>query len=397
MVGVTKMKINKNVNAMNLSPVRKVLDLARKLESNGQQVVHFEIGEPDFNTPNAIKETTIKAIQDNHTHYGPNRGVPQLRGAISTILKERSLKYNPDEEIIVTLGAAEALVISLGAYINDGDEVIVFTPAFMNYKNLINFYGGVYVPIPLKEENGFQLDSKLIEDKITKRTKIIIINNPHNPTGTVFTESSIRELARIAKEHNLLVISDEIYDEITYMDKQCIAIGSIGDMKNRTITINGFSKSHAMTGWRIGYLATDKSLILPILKIHQYVNTCAPTFIQIGLAKGLLEPSCRQEVKAMVSTFEARRSLILGMLSKIPKISFSRPDGAFYLFINVSKTGLSGDVFAARLLEEKGVAVVPGSGFSETFSEYIRISYATNDSDIKLGISLFAEFVRELT
>jgi len=388
------MNINPRIEAMALSPVRKVLDRARQLEQAGRRIVHFEIGEPDFDTPEVIKEATKKALDDNLTHYGPNRGLIELRTVISQILeKENNLTYDPVEEIIVTVGAAEALVATLGSYITEGDEVIIFTPAFMNYRNIIAMFGGTCVGIPLEESEGFQLNLQRVQSAITPRTSIIIVNNPHNPTGTLFSSESLAGIAAIAKQNDLLVISDEIYQRITYDGEHCTSIGSMGGMKQRTVTINGFSKSHAMTGWRLGYLAAPKELIIPMLKIHQYVNTCAPTFMQRGLSEGLRDPSCDMVVARMVEMFAARRKLLVKQLGTIPGLQFSVPKGAFYLFLNVSGTGVNGTEFASRLLEDKGVALVPGEGFDKHFVNYVRISYATGVEEIERGVRLIREFV----
>lgn len=391
------MKINARVEEMTLSPVRKVLDRARQLEREGKDIVHFEIGEPDFDTPEPIKQATKDAIDANLTHYGPNRGLLSLRTTISrTLLLENNLSYDPETEIIVTLGAAEALLAAMFSYISEGDEVIIFTPAFMNYRNLISMAGGKAVAIPLEESEDFQLNPDRLRAAITDKTSMIIVNNPHNPTGTVFSKSNIEAVATIAKEHDLLVLSDEIYQRITYDGEKCTSIGSLEGMKRLTITINGFSKSHAMTGWRLGYVAAHKDLILPLLKIHQYVNTCAPTFLQQGLSDALKNSLCDEAVTLMVERFSSRRKLLVQALKAVPGIRFVLPYGAFYLFMNVSGTGLDGTLFASRLLEETGVAVVPGEGFDHQFTNYVRISYATSEEEIVRGVKRIGEFVKRL-
>ena len=383
---------------MDFSPVRKVLDKAKELEQAGQRIVHFEIGEPDFNTPEDIVEATKDALMKNLTHYGPNRGLLALREVISRNLKKESnLEYDPEEEIIVTVGAAESILDVIVSYIDEGDEVIVFTPAFMNYKNLIAMVGGKIVTIPLKEQDGFQINSYDVKRAITKKTRMIIVNNPHNPTGVVFTEEILQEIAGIAIENNLLVLSDEIYGHIVYDGVKSISMASFDGMKERTITINGFSKSHAMTGWRLGYLAADKKLIPPLLKLHQYVTTCAPTFIQSGVAQAIEKETCIKDVDNMVNIFAARRRLLLDSLKKINGITFVEPKGAFYVFVNVSKTGLKASAFSTMLLEKKGVAVVPGEGFDKAFVDYVRISYAVADSEIKEGTKRISDFLEDIT
>ncbi len=387
----------RRVECMDFSPVRKVLDRAKELERTGRSIVHFEIGEPDFNTPGDIINATITAMKNNMTHYGPNRGLPVLRKAICKKLAEdNQLDYDPDEEIIVTVGAAEAVLNTILAFIDEEDEVIVFTPAFMNYRNLIKMAGGKVVPIPLREENGFQINASEVRAAITPKTRMILVNNPHNPTGTVFSEDVLREIANIAVENDLLVLSDEIYERIVYDGAKSVSMASFDGMKKRTITINGFSKSHAMTGWRLGYLAADKKLIPPILKLHQYVTTCAPTFLQSGVADAMETEKCKQDIELMVKTFASRRRLLLDGLSGIDGLTITEPKGAFYVFVNVSGTGLNGEEFATRLLENNGVALVPGVGFDSTFVDYVRISYATSESQIQEGLKRMKEFVENL-
>jgi len=383
------------LDKMTFSPVRKVLERARELENMGRSIVHFEIGEPDFDTPKVIAEATIDALKKNLTHYGPNRGRMDLRKVICKKLKEENgLSYDADEEIIITVGAAEAILDTVLAFVNEGDEVIVFTPAFMNYENLVHLADAKAVTVPLLEKNGFQIDPDAVRAVITNKTQMIIVNNPHNPTGTVFNKEILKEIAEIAMENNLLVLSDEIYEQIIYDGAKCYSMAAFDGMKERTITVNGFSKTYAMTGWRLGYLATDRRLIPPILKLHQYVTTCAPTFLQAGVAATMEKEECRQNINNMISTFAARRRLLLNGLKKIEGITFVEPKGAFYAFINVSRTGLKAGEFAAELLEKKGVALVAGEGFGKDLDDYVRISYAVSESEIQEGLIRIGELVR---
>lgn len=379
------------------SPVRKVLERAKEIEKQGHEMVYFQIGEPDFNTPAEIKRATIEAINNNMTHYAPNRGVLSLRQAICTQLKDLGgLEYDAEKEIIVTAGGAEAINVTLLSLINPDDEVIIFTPAFMNYKNVINMAGGKVIAIPLKKENGFQIDIDDVKAKITSRTKMVIINNPCNPTGIVFKEEILQELAQIVVENNLVAVSDEMYDQIVYDDEKCTSIAIFPGMKERTVIVNGFSKAYAMTGWRLGYVASDPRLITNILKVHQYETTCLPTFIQVGVAEGMLRESSLNAIEKMVGVFAKRRKLLLKGLEAIGKLSFIEPKGAFYVFVNVSATGQNGIEFASRLLEEKYVAVVPGAGFGEEAADYIRISFATAETQITEGLKRIREYVNEI-
>jgi len=375
-----------------------VLGRARELEAQGRRIVHFEIGEPDFDTPREIVDATVQALRDEKlTHYGPNMGYLPLRKAIAQkLLEENNIIVDPESEIMVTVGAAEAIIDIILAFINPGDEVIVFTPAYMNYANVVNLAGGTPVTIPLKEEKDFQIEASELKKAITSKTRMIIINNPGNPTGTVYDKEVLMEVSRIACEYDILVLSDEIYEGITYSGASFYSLAAFEGMKERTITVNGFSKAYAMTGWRLGYLVADSRLIPPILKLHQYITTCAPTFIQAGVAKAMLSKSCKDYIKKMVDAFERRRRVLIEAIEKIPGLSCAHPKGAFYAFVNMGSTGLNCEEFASRLLEEKGVALVPGTGFGWNFRNYVRISYATSESEIREGLKRIDEFVKRI-
>lgn len=389
---------SKRLKNVAFSPVREVSGRVRELESQGKDIVHFQIGEPDFDTPKEIIDSTIEALKvDKLTHYAPNRGYYGLRKSICDDLLERNnIKVDPDEEIIITVGAAEAIFDAIMGTINEGDEVIIFTPAFMNYKNVVNMAGGIPVNVPLREDNGFQVDIDDLKSKITAKTKMIILNNPNNPTGAVYEESIIREIGNIALKNDILIVTDEIYDEILYDNTKTFSLASLEEVKNNVITISGFSKAYAMTGWRVGYIVANKELISSILKVHQYVATCIPTFIQAGLAEGMLSEGCKNAKLSMVEVFDKRRNIVIDMLKDVESISFVIPNAAFYLFINVSKLGLSGQEFASRLLEEKGVAVVQGVAFGSEFTDYVRMSYATSEEEIIKGLTRIKEFCSEI-
>jgi len=382
------------LDAMAFSPVRKVLEKAQQMEKQGRSIIHFEIGEPDFDTPIEIIEAAKSGLDEKLTHYSPNRGIPALRKAIVQKLKdENELSYDPDTEILVTVGAAEAILDAILAYIDPGDEVIVFTPAYMNYYNMITLAGGTVVEIPLREENGFQVDPNELLNKITPRTKMLILNDPQNPSGTTYDAKVLEKIARVVVDYNLLVLSDEIYERITYNGVKHTSIATFPGMKERTLVINGFSKAYAMTGWRVGYVAAEASLILPILKIHQYNTTCLPVFIQKGLAEAMNSQSCKEQIAAMVDRFRNRREILLNKLRESSRLSIPEPRGAFYVFVNVSKTGMNGETFAEQLLQAQGVAVVPGGGFGKDFQNYVRISYATADENVAEGAARICAFV----
>jgi len=381
---------------MYFSPIRQVGEKAMAMAEKGFPVIKFQVGEPDFNTAETIKEATIQAIRDNNTHYAPNRGTLPLRKAIADKLKKISnLDYDPVSEILVTCGGAEVINAALLATLNPDDEAIVFTPAFMNYENLINMCGAKMVGIPLRKENKFQIDLKELESKVTDNTKLVIINNPCNPTGIVYEEAVLEGIAKLAVEHNFLVFSDEIYNEIIYDGVKCRSIATFPGMRDRTITMNGFSKAFAMTGWRVGYMAANSKLISNMLKVHQYATTCIPTFIQVGLAKAMNLPETTEGIEKMRQAFDKRRKFITSEIDRIGKLEYVMPQGAFYIFIDVSKTGMDGDTFCNRLLEEKYVACVPGSKLGDWCKDYIRISYATSEENLKEGFARIEAFLNE--
>jgi aspartate/methionine/tyrosine aminotransferase len=378
-----------------ISPIRTMLDKAKAMEDQGLPVVRLLAGEPDFPTPEDIKEGTVRAIRNNLTHYGSNRGQPRLRRAIARLLEKDGIHCDPETEILVTSSGAEAINNALLSFIDPGDEVILFTPAFVNYENLILLCGGTAEDIPLKIENGFQIDLKEVAARITEKTKMIVLNNPCNPTGAVYPRETLAGLAHLAIRHNLLVFTDEIYSRLTYGTDFC-AMASLPGMKERTITMNGFSKTYAMTGWRLGYLASDKRLVSHMVRAHQYATTCSPTFIQEGLADGIDTEDTNRAVEKMVAEFALRRELIMAGLDRIPKLRYAPPQGAFYVFVDVSKTGLNGDDFARRLLDEKYVATVPGAPLGKGCENFIRLSFATSQENIREGIKRLAEFVEGL-
>lgn len=263
----------------------------------------------------------------------------------------------------------------------------------MNYENDILMAGGRCIKVALRETDDFQINREEIEKVITDKTKLLIINNPHNPTGTVLNIESLKTVAEIAIKYNLLVVSDEVYSRMVYGDSEFIPIFSLDGMRDLTLTVNGFSKAYSMTGWRVGYITCDERFMPGILKVHQYTTTCAPTFIQEGLALGTKQESCERAVEKMISEFDNRRRFMLNSLSEMPGISCTTTEGAFYIFINVSGTGLTGSSFAEKLLEEKGIATVPGVAFGTDWNDYIRISYGTDMANLESGVKLLQEFV----
>lgn len=386
----------KRLEEVRFSPIRSMIDKVAALRKEGKNVISFVAGEPDFNTPAAIKEATISALNQNFTHYGSNHGYPLLCEKISELFYlDTGAVYEPSTEVLVTCGGAEAINHALLATINPGDEVIIFTPSFVNYENLVRLCGGTVVAIPLKAENRFQIDLEETMAHINSNTKMIILNNPCNPTGSVYTKETLTGLAALVQKHELLLFSDEIYSKLTY-DTPFTSIATFPEIRKQSIILGGFSKTYAMTGWRLGYLLADKELFPSLLKIHQYTSTCCPTFLQVGLANSITLPDTVSEVNHMIATFKDRRNLMMSMLQKITTLNCVTPNGAFYLFIDVSATGLTGQDFADRLLKEQLVATVPGIGFGKEFGNFIRLSYATSTENIAEGMKRLQDFVVSL-
>ena len=388
----------KRLENVQFSAIRQVLDKAAALRAKGLKVIPLSAGEPNFNTPEPIKQAAIKAIQKNFTHYGSNRGLPKLREIMSDrIYAQDGVKYDPQTEIVFTTGGAEALNNVILATVDQDDEVIVFSPAFVTYKNLIYLCGAKCVELPLKPENDFQPDLKELENTITDKTKMLIMNNPNNPTGAVYSKEVLAQICRLAVEHNFLILSDEMYRSLVY-EGNFTSVASFPGMKEHCIIVNGFSKTYAMTGWRLGYLQADAKLVSHIMKVHQYSSTCSPTFIQVGMAEAIEDAQTQNEVDQMLAQFAERRELLLDLVSKIDKITYVRPKGAFYIMINVSATGLNGETFAERLLNEKHVAVVPAvsMGKDQVYNDFIRISFAASEDDLIEGLRLIDAFIKEL-
>ncbi len=387
----------KRLEKVEASPIRTILDRAAVLRSEGKPVIPFSAGEPDFNTPTDIKEATIRAITNNQTKYTSNRGYPGLRKVLKDyIQRETGVEYDPETEILVTSSAAEALNNTIMSFVDDGDEVIVLTPAFISYKCLVNMCGAKYIDIPMDPEKGFQVDLDQIKAAITDKTKMLILNNPSNPTGAVFSKESLAEICKLAVEKNFLVLADEIYSRLVYDGAEFHSVASFPGMRDHAIVISGFSKTFAMTGWRVGYIATDAKLAARILRTHQYSTTCSPTFIQVALAETMDTPRTRKQVEEMIEAFANRRKLIMSLLDEIPGLSYVKPYGAFYIMVDVSGLGMTSTEFAQKLLEEKYVATVPAVGLDDKTSKFVRFSYATSEENIQEGLRRVKELVQEL-
>lgn len=379
-----------------MSPIRKMMDEEARVRSEGKDVVSFCVGEPDFDTPELIKQATVDALNANKTHYCSNRGILSLRQAIADkIQKETGISYNPETEILITSSGAEAINNALLGIIDDGDEVILTTPSFVNYESLIFLCKGIPVYLPLKEKNGFQIDEEEFESRISPKTKLLVINNPCNPTGAVFNKESMNIIAKLAVKYDLAVFSDEIYANLIYDGISFHSIAEYPGMRKRTIMMNGFSKTYAMTGWRVGYMAMDERFMKNILRVHQFSTTTGVTFIQWALAKTMNDERVMNDVRNMVAHFQKRRNMVTEALDQMKNISYVKPEGAFYVLINIGKTGMNGQVFCERLLHEKYVAAVPAIAFGKEYEDFVRISFAAKDEDIVCGMNRIREFIEE--
>jgi aspartate/methionine/tyrosine aminotransferase len=362
----------------------EVLAKAKALEKQGKDVVHLEIGEPDFDTPKNIKEAAVKALNAGYTHYGPSAGIPELREAIAQyISKTRGIEVDPDE-VVVTPGAKPIMFFGILALVNPGEEVLYPNPGFPIYESVVNFVGAKPVPIPLKEENDFRLDPEYVKEKITKKTKMIILNSPENPTGGVLTKEDLKVIADcVAERDDVFVLSDEIYSRIIY-ERKHESIASLPGMEEKTILLDGFSKTYAMTGWRLGYGVMRKDLAQKVAQLMTNSNSCTCTFTQIAGIEAL--KGSQNEVDKMVAEFKKRREVIVSGLNNIKGITCKKPHGAFYVFPNIKGTGMDCKKLGDYLLNEAGVAVLPGTSFGKYGEGYLRLSFANSIENIKKAL-----------
>jgi len=369
----------------------EVLAKARALEKQGKDIVHLEIGEPDFDTPRNIKDAATKALDEGYTHYVPSAGIPELRQAIADyISKTRNLKVAP-EEVVVTPGGKPIMFYTILALVNPGDEVLYPNPGFPIYESLINFVGAKPVPIPLEEKNDFSLDREYVKKMITKKTKLIILNSPENPTGGVLSREDLKVVAdSISGRNDAFVLSDEIYSRIIYEGKH-ESITAFPGMKDKTILLDGFSKTYAMTGWRLGYGVMHKDLALKVAQLMTNSNSCTSAFTQMAGVEALTGP--QNEAERMVSEFKKRREVIVDGLNKVKGITCKKPRGAFYVFPNIEGTGMDCRELGEHLLNNAGVAVLPGTSFGKYGEGHLRLSFANSVENIKKALERIARAV----
>ena len=381
-----KYHISQRVNQISPSGIRKFFDLLASIEG----VISLGVGEPDFATPWHICETAISSLEKGYTMYTSNSGMPELRQELSRYLKDTyNLEYDPDSELLITVGVSEALDLAMRAILDPGDEVIMADPCYVSYTPCVILAGGIPIMVPANQENNFELSATDIEARVTSQTKAILIGYPANPTGAVMTRDKLAQIAEVARRHRLLVISDEIYAKLVYGVKHaCFA--TLPEMKEHTVLLGGFSKTYAMTGWRIGYAAAPREVIASMTKIHQYTIMCAPTMAQVAAIEAL--KSGEDSATEMVEEYNRRRLIIVKGLNDIGLPCFE-PRGAFYAFPSIKDTGMTSEEFAERLLIEEKVAVVPGPAFGQCGEGYVRCCYATSLADIEEALSRMKRFV----
>ena len=383
-----KRVLAERVNAVPPSGIRRFFDIAAEMDD----VISLGVGEPDFDTPSHIVEAAITALRAGRTHYTSNYGTSELRAAIATMLKERSgVSYDPATEIIVTIGASEAVDLAIRGTINPGDELILPEPSYVAYLPAVVFAGGVALPIPTRAADGWRLDPAEVE-RVAPKAKALFLGYPANPTGATLDEATRTELARIAVAHDLLVISDEIYDRLVYEGPAHRAISAYPGMKDRTILIGGFSKSYAMTGWRIGFMCAPAPIIAGLVKIHQYAIMSAPTIAQDAALEALRNGE--GPLEEMRLAYARRRQIVLDGLAALG-LPTGAPKGAFYAFPDISSTGMSDEAFAEGLLMEEHVAVIPGSAFGASGKGHVRICYATSEEKLREALVRIGRFVEK--
>ncbi len=381
--------LSKTVQELKPSGIRRFFDLAAGMEG----VISLGVGEPDFVTPWAVREAAINSLEQGFTSYTANAGLLELRQEIADYMKGQfDVEYSPESEIIVTVGASEAIDIAMRALLDPGDEVIVVEPCFVSYAPMVTLAGGVAVTVQATKENDFKILPSQIEAVITEKTKVILICSPNNPTGTMLNKHELEALAALAEKNDLLIIADEIYAELVY-DEAYTSMAAIKGMQERTIVVNGFSKGFAMTGWRLGFVCAPEEITSAMLKIHQYALMCASTMAQYAALEAL--KNCRSDVEEMVKSYRRRRNFIVQSFNEIG-LACHVPGGAFYAFPSIESTGLSSQEFGEQLLHKEGVAVVPGDVFGESGEGHIRCSYATSLQQLQEAIKRIKRFVDSL-
>lgn len=381
--------LSKRVQEIKPSGIRKFFDIASEMDD----VISLGVGEPDFKTPWIVRSKAIETLEKGKTIYTANAGLAILREEICNYLKNKyNLSYNPQKEAVVTVGGSEAIDMCIRSLVEEGDEVLVVEPCFVAYAPIITMSGGKVVPIETKAEDNFRLTAKALKEKITNKTKLLIFPFPNNPTGAIMRREHLEEIAEVLRGTDIMVLSDEIYSELTYNGKH-VSIAELDGMQERTIVVNGFSKSFSMTGWRLGYACGPEPVIKQMTKIHQFAIMCAPTTSQYAAIEALRH--CEENIQNMVDEYDRRRRFIVDSFNKMGLTCFE-PEGAFYIFPSIKKTGLSSEEFCHRLLQEKHVAVVPGTAFGDCGEGFVRVSYSYSVKHISEAVKRIGEFLSEM-
>lgn len=383
-------ELSKTVQETKKSGIRRFFDIASTMDD----VISLGIGEPDFVTPWSIRESCVYGLERGYTSYTSNKGMYELRHAITHMYKkQQGVSYDPETEVIVTVGVSEAVDLAMRALLNPGDEVLIPEPCYVSYAACTTLTGGKAVAVPTSAENEFKVTPEDLAKYITPKTRVLLIGYPNNPTGTILEKDELQAIADFAKEHDLIVISDEIYGDLTYGNRQHVCFSALPDMKERTIVLNGFSKAYAMTGWRLGYALAPAPVISAMNKIHQYTMICAPITAQIAGLEAIRngEPHMHR----MVAEYDRRRRLIYEGLVSMGLPCFE-PKGAFYIFPDIRGTGLTSEEFAEELLKRQHVAVIPGSAFGDCGEGFIRASYATSIDNISQALARIKNFITNL-
>lgn len=382
-------RLARHVHSVPRSGIRDFFDIV----SDMPDVISLGIGEPDFDTPWHIREAAVFGLEKGATHYTSNLGLPQLRAGLAGYVKDSfQIEYDPETEILISVGVSEALDLAIRALVDPGDEVLYQEPCYVSYRPLITMAHGKPVAVATVMEDGFRLTREKLEEKVTEKTKLLLLNFPNNPTGAVLARGDVEQIAEFAVEHDLIVISDEIYAELTY-EGEHVSIASLPGMKERTIFLHGMSKAWAMTGFRAGYACAPRTLIEAMMKIHQYSMLCAPVLSQKAAIEALKNPA--EDIFEMRAEYRRRRNLLLASFEEM-SIPCVKPSGAFYAFPYIGDLGLSSYDFAIRFIKEHEVAVVPGTAFGEPGSGFLRCSYATSIDNLREAMSRMADFVSEL-
>lgn len=381
--------IPKKISDIQPSGIRRFFDIAQRVEG----VISLSVGEPDFKTPWAARKEAINILEKGKTAYTANAGLIELRKTVCNYLKDFiNTEYDPGSEVIITVGGSEAIDLAIRAMIEPGDEVLVPEPSFVCYSPITTMMGGTAVPIVTRVEDNFRLTAAALKEKITPRTKLLILPYPNNPTGAVMRREDLEAIAEVLRDTNIVVASDEIYAEMTYNGEKHVSIAQIDGMKERTLVINGFSKAYAMTGWRLGYVAGPQPIIKQMLKLHQYCIMSSPTVSQYAAIAAM--EKCDSDVKHMVEEYDMRRRLVVKEFNDMGLPCFE-PEGAFYVFPCIKSTGMASMEFCEKLINEKKIAVVPGSAFGASGEGYVRVSYAYSIAHLTTALDRIREFLEE--